>query len=219
MRSTLLATALVLAASAALAQQAPAPAAAATRPAWMDPSLVEYLATTPADLNLTRDQQSRIRQAKETLDRAMTPLRDRIRGIRANLAWGNITVDQRRALADTTRQLAEQVHASHLAALDAVNAALTAEQKTTLEARRESMRGGRMGPGMGQQMGRGMGQQMGRGMGQQMGRGMGQQMGRGMRGQPGMDGCTCGAPMNPEMGPPQRMGAQARPPQGGRWEE
>jgi hypothetical protein len=209
MRSTLLATALVLAASAALAQQAPAPATA-TRPAVMDPSLVVYLATNPADLNLTRDQQTRIRQAKETLDRAMTPLHERIRGIRANQAWGNITVDQRRALADTTRQLAEQVHASHLAALDAVNAALTAEQKNTLEARRESMRGGRMGPGMGQQMGRGMGQQMGRGMGQQMGRGMGQQMGRGMRGQPGMDGCTCGAPMNPEMGPPQR---------GGRWEE
>ena len=177
MRSTLLATALVLAASAALAQQAPAPAAA--RPAWMNPSLVEYLATNPADLNLTRDQQNRIRQAKETLDRAMTPLHERIRGIRANQAWGNLTVDQRRALSDTTRQLAEQVHASHLAALDAVNAALTGEQKTTLEARRESMRGGRMGPGM---MGRGMGQQMGPGMRQQMGRGMG----RGMRMHPGM---------------------------------
>lgn len=207
MRSTLLATALVLAASAALAQQAPAPATA-TRPAWMDPSLVEYLATNPADLNLTRDQQSRIRQAKETLDRTMTPLRDRIRGIRANQAWGNITVDQRRSLADTTRQLAEQVHSSHLAALDAVNAALTAEQKTTLEARRESMRGGRMGPGM-----------MGRGMGRQMGRGMRQQMGRGMGMQPGMDDCTCGAPMNPEMGPPQRMDAVGRHPRGGRWEE
>ena len=181
MRSTLLATALVLAASAALAQQAPAPAAA--RPAWMNPSLVEYLATNPADLNLTRDQQNRIRQAKETLDRTMTPLRERIRGIRANQAWGNITVDQRRALADTTRQLAEQVHASHLAALDAVNAALTAEQKNTLEARRESMRGGRMGPGM---MGPGMGRQMGRGMRQQMGRGM--RMHRGMGGGAGWGG-------------------------------
>jgi Spy/CpxP family protein refolding chaperone len=208
MRSTLLATALVLAASATLAQQAPAPAAA-TRPAWMGPGLVEYLAANPADLNLTRDQQNRIRQAKETLDRAMTPLRDRIRGIRANQAWGNITVDQRRALADTTRQLAEQVHASHLAALDAVNATLTAEQKTTLEARRESMRGGRMHPGM-----------MGPGMGRQMGRGMGQQMGRGMRMHLGMGGgAACGAPMNPEMGPPQRMDTVGRPPRGGRWEE
>jgi hypothetical protein len=175
MRSTLLATALVLAASAALAQQAPAPATT-TRPAWMGPGLVEYLATNPADLNLTRDQQNRIRQAKETLDRAMTPLHERIRGIHANQAWGNLTVDQRRALSDTTRQLAEQVRASHLAALDAVNTALTAEQKTTLEARRGWMRGGRMGPGM---MGPGM---IGRGMRQQMGRGMG----RGMRMHPGM---------------------------------
>lgn len=197
MRSTLLATALVLAASAALAQQAPAPAAA-TRPAWMGPGLVEYLATNPADLNLTRDQQNRIRQAKETLDRAMTPLHERIRGIHANQAWGNLTVDQRRALADTTRQLAEQVHASHLAALDAVNVALTAEQKTTLEARRGWMRGGRMGPGMmgPGMMGRGM---MGRGM---MGRGMRQQMGRGM---------GRGMRMHPGMG----RGAG----RGGRWEE
>jgi len=144
MRSTLLATFVVLTASAALAQQAPAPAAA-PRPAVMDPSLVQYLATNPADLNLTRDQQNRIRQAKETLDRTMTPLHERIRGIRANLAWGNLTVDQRRALADTTRQLAEQVHAGQLTAFDAVHEALTAEQKTTLEARRQGMHSGRMG--------------------------------------------------------------------------
>jgi hypothetical protein len=107
MRSTLLATFLVLTATAALAQQTPAPAAA-PRPAVMDPSLVEYLATNPADLNLTRDQQNRIRQAKETLDRTMNPLRERMRGIHANQAWGNLTVDQRPELADTTLQLAEQ---------------------------------------------------------------------------------------------------------------
>jgi hypothetical protein len=200
MRSTLLATALLLAASAALAQQAPAPAAA-PRPAVMDPSLVVYLATNPADLNLTRDQQNRIRQAKETLNRTMTPLHERIQTIRATLAWGNLTVDQRRALADTTRQLAEQVHAGQLTAFDAAYAALTADQKSTLEARREWMRGHRMGPGM-----------MGRGMGRQMGRGMG----RGMRMQSGMDDCTCGAPMNPEMAPPQRMDAPRRPPRGER---
>jgi hypothetical protein len=200
MRSTLLATALVLAASAAPAQQAPAPAAA-PRPAVMDPSLVVYLATNPADLNLTRDQQNRIRQAKETLDRTMTPLHERIQTIRATQAWGNLTVDQRRALADTTRQLAEQVHAGQLTAFDAAYAALTAEQKSTLEARREWMRGGRMGPGM-----------MGPGM-------MGGGMRRGMRMQPGMDGCTCGAPMNHEMAPPQRMDARGRPPRAGRWEE
>jgi len=144
MRSTILATALVLTASAALAQQAPAPTAA-THPAWMGPGLVQYLATNPADLNLTRDQQNRIRQAKETLDRAMTPLHERIQAIRTSQVWGNLTVDQRRALADTTRQLAEQVRASHLTALDAVNAALTTEQKTTLEARRQGMHGERMG--------------------------------------------------------------------------
>jgi len=154
MRSTLLATALVLTASAALGQQNPAPTAA-TRPDWMGPGLVQYLATNPADLSLTRDQQNRIRQAKEALDRAMTPLHERIQAIRAGQAWGNLTVDQRRALADTTRQLAEQVHASHLAALDAVNAALTAEQKSTLEARRQGMSGGRMGMRGG--MGGGMG--------------------------------------------------------------
>ena len=169
MRSTLLATFLTLTATAALAQQAPAPAAA-PRPAVMDPSLVRYLAANPADLNLTRDQQNRIRQAKETLDRTMTPLHERIRGIRANLVWGNLTVDQRRALADTTRQLAEQVHAGQLTAFDAAYETLTAEQKTTLEARRQWMRGDRMGPGM---MGHGM--TMGRGM--RMGHGMGWRQG------------------------------------------
>lgn len=186
MRSTLLAAFLVLTASAALAQQAPAPAAA-THPAWMGPGLVQYLATNPADLNLTRDQQNRIRQAKETLDRTMTPLHERLQTIRSSQAWGNLTVDQRRALADTTRQLAEQVRASHLTALDAVNSALTAEQKTTLEARRQGVRGERMGMRGGRmEMRGGMGGPMD---GPMMGRPMmraGMRMGYGMGWRQGM---------------------------------
>lgn len=193
MRTTLFAAALALAASAAAAQQAPAPAQAQTRPAWMGPGLVEYLATNPADLNLTRDQQARIRQAREALDRANTPLQERMRGIHAGMVWGNLTLEQRRALADTVRQLREQAHANVLTALDATNAALTQEQKNTLEARRATQRRGGMGPGMmmGPRMGRpGMGRGMHRGMGMG-GRGMGPAMdpawdaglrGRGMRG-------------------------------------
>ena len=161
MRTTFITTALFLAATAAMAQQSPTPQAA-TRPAWMGPGLVHYLATTPADLNLTRDQQNRIRQASETLERTVTPLHQRMATLRATMAWGNLTVDQLRALADTTRQVAEQVRAAQLGALDAVNAALTAEQKNTLEARRQTLRGGRMGPGM---MGRGMRHGMRGGMG------------------------------------------------------
>ena len=193
MRSTLIATALCLAASAAMAQQSPTPQAA-TRPAWMGPGLVHYLASAPADLNLTRDQQSRIRQAGEALERTVTPLHQRLATLRATMVWGNLTVDQRLALADTTRQLAEQARTAQLGALDAVNATLTAEQRNTLEARWQAGRRGRMGRGM-----------MGPGM---MGRGM---MGRGMRG---------GMMMGPGMAPGAMPGAPMQAPRRGwRWEE
>jgi len=207
MRSTLLIAAFAMAASAAAAQQATPPAQTQTRPAWMGPGLVEYLATSPADLNLTRDQQSRIRQAREQLDRANTPLHERLRTLRATMMWGSLTTDQRRAMADTGRQIHEQALANMLTALDAANATLTQEQRNTLEARRASMRGPMMGRGM--MMRRGM---MGPGT---MERGMMRPGGRGgMRGGPGMGGMpgmgagmgmdsmsAPGAPMGP-MGPP-----------------
>ena len=171
----------------------PAPQAAA----GMQASLPAYLATNPQVLNLTADQQSRIRQAAEQMERANTPFRQQVETAIGGRELRSLSPQDRQTLLLTIRPLRTQMRANVETAVAAVFPLLAADQVRLLRQnyprwRAEQMgmqpgAGPRMGPWMGgRMMGPRMRSMMGRGMGPMMGRGMG--MGRRMGMRPGMRG-------------------------------
>lgn len=202
MRTLTTVAALLAAFTATAAAQRPATPAQPATPApqaaaGMQASLPAYLATNPQVLNLTADQQSRIRQAAEQMERANTPLRQQIETAIGGRELRSLSPQDRQTLMLTIRPLRTQMRANVETAVAVAFPLLSADQVRLLRQNYPRWRAEQMGmqpgtgPGMGPWMG---GRMMGPGMGPMMGHGMrpttarGMWMGRRMGMRPGMRG-------------------------------
>jgi len=169
-RTLALALAVALLPAAAAAQQrprrtpranpqaaAPAPVPDSTRPGPMgrrmgmgmeSGGLAGWLAANPAGLDLTADQLTRIRAARDEMVQANAPLREQLRSRVANRDWRSMAPADRQALMDSTRAIREQMRANGDRARTAVTGILTPAQQQTLDRLRPNWRTGGPGPAM-----------------------------------------------------------------------
>ncbi len=126
--------------------------------------LAGWLASNPAALNLTADQLTRIRAARDEEVRTNAPLRAQLQAAFADRDWRALSPADRRALMDSTRGVREQIRANAGRARTTVTGILTAEQQQTLDRTRPRWRTGGPGPAMGGGRGRWMMMRRGSGM-------------------------------------------------------
>jgi LTXXQ motif family protein len=183
MRPFALATAVATLATAAAAQQrprqpaasqtAPAPQAAVPAPTPMGRGrmgggpelggLAGWLASNPAGLDLTADQLTRIRAARDQVVQANAPLRTRLQAAYGNRDVRSMNPTERRALMDSTRTIREQMRQNAEQGRSAVTGILTPAQQQSLDRIRPNWRNG--GPAMNRPGGRGGRTMMRRGVG------------------------------------------------------
>jgi hypothetical protein len=159
------------------APQTPAPGSMRGGP--MQGGLAGWLATNPADLNLTADQQTRLGQINQRLQQSLTPLHQQVEAATANRDVSTMTLAERHAFMVSNRELRERVRTTIDTAQSAAIAVLTPEQQQRVQAMHRGGTGGRMAMRGG--MGGGMGGPPMMGQGHpMMGRGRGM-MRAGMR--------------------------------------
>lgn len=147
-------------------QAAPAPRAAPRDSASRGPmgrgmepgGLAAWLAANPAELNLTPDQLTRIRAARDQVVSDDAPLRQQLQAAFANRDWRSMTPADRRALMDSTRTAREQLRANAERARTTVLGVLTPEQQQTFDRTHPRWRTG--GPAQGPRGGAGRGGMM-----------------------------------------------------------
>jgi hypothetical protein len=151
MRTVALVIAAATLAASATAQQRPrqAPAPQATAPQSQAPAapagpramgrglemggLAGWLASNPAELDLTADQLTRIRAARDHVVQENAPLRERLQAALAGRDLRTMAPADRRALMDSTRVIREQMRTNAEQGRTAVTGILTPAQQQILD--------------------------------------------------------------------------------------